>query len=114
MLRISRRTNDKTDDKGSSSNKMETPKSKLKTIEGYEARTGKSWSQIVINNDFPDPLAEEEAQNKWSNIPWRKVEIAVFKLQKRIYQASNQGSELTQAQGAFMQRDLGIDQIVTG
>jgi hypothetical protein len=94
---------------------METPKTKLEqVIVGYETRTGKSWSQIVTKNDFPDPLAEDEAQNKWSNIPWRKVEIVVFKLQKRIYKASNQGSELTQAQGAFMQRDLGIDQIVTG
>ncbi len=25
---------------------------------------------------------------KWQDLPWRKIERAVFKLQKRIYQAS--------------------------
>ena len=27
----------------------------------------------------------------WNTIPWRKLENAVFKLQKRIYQASRRG-----------------------
>jgi len=27
----------------------------------------------------------------WNTLPWRKLEMAVFKLQKRIYQASRRG-----------------------
>ena len=27
----------------------------------------------------------------WKTIPWRKLEVIVFKLQKRIYQASRRG-----------------------
>jgi RNA-directed DNA polymerase len=32
---------------------------------------------------------------EWKNIPWRKLEKNVFKLQKRIYQASQQGKVTT-------------------
>ena len=32
-----------------------------------------------------------EARYKWNEIPWRKLEVSVFKLQKRIYQASISG-----------------------
>ena len=28
---------------------------------------------------------------EWKNIPWRKLEVQVFKLQKRIYRASIRG-----------------------
>ena len=28
---------------------------------------------------------------KWKDLPWRRIERAVFKLQKRIYQASQRG-----------------------
>jgi RNA-directed DNA polymerase len=28
---------------------------------------------------------------KWQDLPWKKIERAVFKLQKRIYQASQRG-----------------------
>jgi RNA-directed DNA polymerase len=28
---------------------------------------------------------------KWQDLPWRKIERQVFKLQKRIYQASRRG-----------------------
>ncbi|WP_445299724.1 MULTISPECIES: reverse transcriptase N-terminal domain-containing protein [unclassified Microcoleus] len=28
---------------------------------------------------------------EWNKTPWRKLEIVVFKLQKRIYQAANRG-----------------------
>ena len=34
-----------------------------------------------------EPLATYE----WKQIPWRKLEIAVFKLQRRIYRASQAG-----------------------
>ncbi|NEQ84910.1 MAG: group II intron reverse transcriptase/maturase [Moorea sp. SIO2I5] len=30
-------------------------------------------------------------QSEWNNVNWRKLEITVFKLQKRIYRASNRG-----------------------
>ncbi len=33
------------------------------------------------------PLATYE----WGRLPWRKLEVAVFKLQKRIYKASQAG-----------------------
>ena len=29
---------------------------------------------------------------EWNQINWRKIQKAVFKLQKRIYQASNNGN----------------------
>ncbi|MHC5938078.1 reverse transcriptase N-terminal domain-containing protein [Nostoc sp.] len=32
---------------------------------------------------------------EWKNIPWRKLEKNVFKLQRRIYQASNRGDVKT-------------------
>ena len=32
---------------------------------------------------------------EWQNIPWRKLERSVYKLQKRIYQASSRGDKLT-------------------
>ena len=31
------------------------------------------------------------AESEWSQIDWREVEIRVFKLQKRIYRASQSG-----------------------
>lgn len=34
---------------------------------------------------------EEIPMYEWSQIPWRKLEREVFKLQKRIYQASSRG-----------------------
>jgi RNA-directed DNA polymerase len=32
---------------------------------------------------------------EWSNLPWRKLEQSVFKLQKRIYKASARGDTKT-------------------
>nr|WP_241537534.1 reverse transcriptase N-terminal domain-containing protein [Cyanobacterium aponinum] len=29
---------------------------------------------------------------EWNNLPWREIEKVVFKLQKRIYQASKDGN----------------------
>lgn len=31
------------------------------------------------------------ATYEWNQLPWRKLEVAVFKLQKRIYRASQAG-----------------------
>jgi RNA-directed DNA polymerase len=71
---------------------MNKPKSdSQKNIEGLKNSSKKSRSQVVIDKDFLDPLVEDEARNKWSNIKWREVEVYVFKLQKRIYQASSRG-----------------------
>jgi len=33
----------------------------------------------------------ETVRYEWAAVPWRKLEVAVFKLQKRIYQASRRG-----------------------
>ncbi|MBD2528010.1 reverse transcriptase N-terminal domain-containing protein [Nostoc sp. FACHB-133] len=46
--------------------------------------------RIVWENDIP--ICEGvETDIQWRNIPWKKLERRVFKLQKRIYQASNRG-----------------------
>jgi hypothetical protein len=61
---------------------MNKPKSKSNielVIEGLERQTGKSWSQIVAEKDCPDALGEDVIQNIWSNIPWKRVEVYVFK-----------------------------------
>jgi RNA-directed DNA polymerase len=36
--------------------------------------------------------SNELSQVEWKNINWRKAERTVFKLQKRIYQASHRGN----------------------
>jgi RNA-directed DNA polymerase len=36
---------------------------------------------------MPDPASEA-----WSKLPWRKLEQHVFRIQKRIYRASQQGN----------------------
>jgi N-terminal domain of reverse transcriptase len=38
--------------------------------------------------------------NGWENIPWRKIERSVFKLQKRIYQASETEVRMKSARSA--------------
>lgn len=38
---------------------------------------------------------EQPPMYKWQDIPWRDVERKVFKLQRRIYQASRQGKQIT-------------------
>ena len=45
---------------------------------------GASRSQDVMTS-------EETPKDEWKDLPWKKVEREVFKLQKRIYQASQQG-----------------------
>lgn len=42
-----------------------------------------------MNTAFSCPIYE------WKTIPWRKLERAVFKLQKRIYRAANRGDKRT-------------------
>ena len=41
------------------------------------------------------PLLMPEPMVEWKNIPWRKLERVVFKLQKRIYRASQSGDVKT-------------------
>lgn len=36
-------------------------------------------------------MSELSATYEWAALPWRKLEVAVFKLQKRIYKASQAG-----------------------
>lgn len=36
-------------------------------------------------------MSELTTTHEWKDIPWRKLERIVFKLQKRIYQASQRG-----------------------
>jgi RNA-directed DNA polymerase len=46
--------------------------------------------RIVWENDIPI-CKRVESDIQWRDIPWKKLERRVFKLQKRIYQASNRG-----------------------
>src|SRR5215510_1385757 len=36
-----------------------------------------------------------QLMDEWSTLPWKKIELSVFKLQKRIYQASKRGDVKT-------------------
>jgi RNA-directed DNA polymerase len=36
-----------------------------------------------------------QLMDEWSALPWKKIELSVFKLQKRIYQASHRGDVKT-------------------
>jgi RNA-directed DNA polymerase len=40
-------------------------------------------------------MSELMTTHEWNNLPWRKLERKVFKLQKRIYQASSRGNTET-------------------
>ena len=33
-------------------------------------------------------MSEPQATYEWGQVPWRKLEVTVFKLQRRIYRAS--------------------------
>ena len=35
------------------------------------------------------------ATYEWHQLPWRKLEVAVFKLERRIYKASHAGDKLS-------------------
>lgn len=50
--------------------------------------------RIVWESDIPTCVGVE-IDYKWSEIPWEQVEKRVFKLQKRIYQASSRGDVKT-------------------
>jgi hypothetical protein len=39
---------------------------------------------------------------RWDTIPWRHVQWSVFKLQKRIYQASHRGREVRMTNAALL------------
>ena len=38
---------------------------------------------------------EQAPRYEWQDLPWKKIERSVFKLQKRIYQASQRGDRQT-------------------
>src|SRR5437763_16531184 len=40
-----------------------------------------------------EAMAEPQPIEDWTHIPWRKLEKTVYRLQKRIYQASLRGDE---------------------
>lgn len=42
----------------------------------------------------PDRMHLNKAYDEWRNIPWRKLERKVYKLQRRIYTASQRGETL--------------------
>jgi RNA-directed DNA polymerase len=46
---------------------------------------------IVVNSNGEVMSQSEKTRYKWDEINWRKLERSVFKLQKRIYQASKRG-----------------------
>ncbi|MBD2458366.1 group II intron reverse transcriptase/maturase [Nostoc sp. FACHB-87] len=54
----------------------------------------KDWERIVWTDDIPSQACENPTY-KWREIPWKKLERRVFKLQKRIYQASSRGDVKT-------------------
>ena len=49
--------------------------------------------RMVWKDDIP-VYAGVESNTKWKEIPWKKLEKRVFKLQKRIYKASSRGDVL--------------------
>ncbi len=50
--------------------------------------------RIVWENDIPVPV-KETPRYQWHEVPWRQLERRIFKLQKRIYQASKRGDDQT-------------------
>jgi RNA-directed DNA polymerase len=40
----------------------------------------------------PSPLATEETSGAWRELPWHKLEQYVYRVQKRIYRASQRGN----------------------
>lgn len=57
-------------------------------------QTDEEWLRIVWTDDIPSQACENPTV-KWRDIPWQKLERRVFKLQKRIYQASRRGDVRT-------------------
>src|SRR5260370_9044320 len=45
------------------------------------------------DRNTPPQQAIEEASVAWKNLPWKKLEQHVFRLQKRIYRASQHGEK---------------------
>ncbi|MGI2909265.1 reverse transcriptase N-terminal domain-containing protein [Tolypothrix sp. VBCCA 56010] len=50
-----------------------------------------SKTEDVIDKDKTITPEDENAASEWRCIDWKKVEMAVFKLQKRIYKAELRG-----------------------
>ncbi|MFB2894215.1 group II intron reverse transcriptase/maturase [Aerosakkonemataceae cyanobacterium BLCC-F50] len=57
-------------------------------------QSDKDWLRIVWTSDIPNQACENPTVT-WRDIQWKKLERQVFKLQKRIYQASRRGDVRT-------------------
>jgi len=60
----------------------------------YKAKTEIKFT-VAWDNDIPICKGQKPVTASWSDIDWKRVEKVVFKLQKRIYQASNRGDVKT-------------------
>ena len=49
---------------------------------------------MKVNNQSTNNNPEVTVRGEWKNIPWRKLEQKVYKLQRRIYTASQRGETL--------------------
>jgi RNA-directed DNA polymerase len=49
---------------------------------------------MKASNQKCENQSTDDKPNEWKNIPWRKLERKVYKLQKRIYTASQRGETL--------------------
>src|SRR5713101_1424934 len=54
---------------------------------------GKGTSPMQERKAPPDAIHAEQASETWKHIPWRKLERYCFRIQKRIFRASQQGNQ---------------------
>lgn len=69
--------------------KKPRPERNVLDMPTYSREVNDKLSQVTVKT----MNTEQKPMYEWNTINWKKVEIEVFKLQKRIYQASNQGDE---------------------
>ena len=53
------------------------------------------------------PKATEEMNGAWRELPWRKLEKHVYRMQKRIYRASQRGNTTTSREAAKVAPEIG-------
>ena len=53
------------------------------------------------------PMATEEMSGAWRELPWRKLEQHVYRMQKRIYRASQRGNTTTSREAAKVAAEIG-------
>ena len=53
------------------------------------------------------PQATEEMSGAWRELPWRKLEQHVYRMQKRIYRASQRGNTATSREAAKAAPEIG-------